>query len=324
MRDEWENDFAGRAAAYWTPERTKKLTAGKKLPLLPGEAGPLLRALGLLNRDASMSADAVRKYMQINHMVALLAPAMEDLVKAHKEVRVLDAGCGSSYLTYLLAWCFAKVWKHPARVLGVDRNPQVIKKCQDRLALVPELEGSLRFAAAPLEGLDAQAVWAEAWGDAEGRLHAVMALHACDTATDHALAIGLRAGVDFIAAAPCCQAELARSWSERAAAHAPGALAPVWHSPHLRREAGATMTDALRVLLLRGAGYEVTAMEFVPSTHTPKNTLLRAHRRGRYLDAALAEYVQLRRALGDAPITLEKLLPEEPAQHLARLAPVGE
>jgi SAM-dependent methyltransferase len=321
VRDAWEADFDARARAYWTPERTRKLTAGKKLLLLPHEAGPLLRALSLLNRDASMSADSVRKFMQINHMVALLAPAMEQLIRAHKVVRVLDAGCGSSYLTSLLAWCFARVWRHPAQILGVDRNAQVIAKCRERASLTPELADVLRYEATRLEELEPSRAWAAAWAgeeDPQLRPHAVIALHACDTATDHALALGVRLGADFIAAAPCCQAELARGFAQLAAAHAKGPMAPIWHSPHLRRDAGATLTDALRTLLLRGAGYEVTAMEFVPSTHTPKNTLLRAERRGRYWQPAFLEYAALRAAIGGVGITLEGLLPDEHRERLAR------
>ncbi len=322
MKEEWETDFAARAAAYWTKERTQKLTAGKKLPLLPGEAGTLLRALGLVNRDASMSADSVRKYMQINHMVALLEPAVEDLIKAFPTVRVLDAGCGSSYLTYLLAWCFLHRWKHPAQILGVDRNEKVIAKCRERMGMVG-LDTVLRFEAAPIAGLDFPTVWARAFGgepDPALRPHALVALHACDTATDDALALAVRLRADFVAAAPCCQAELARKWQLLAAEKREGAFAPVWSAAHLRRDAGATMTDAMRTLLMRGCGYEVTPMEFVPSTHTPKNTLLRASRRGNYLRTALVEYVQLRGALGGAGIALEESLPDE---HRARLAEVS-
>jgi hypothetical protein len=318
----WAESFAARAAAYWTADRTKKLTAGKPLPILPGEGGPLLRALGLLNKDASMSADSVRKYMQINHMVTLVEPAMEDLVRAFPTVRVLDAGCGSSYLTVLLAWCFARRWKHPAQILGVDRNDKVIQKCRER-ALELGLDVTLRFEAAPLEGFDWAAAYARAFGGeavAAPRPNAVVALHACDTATDEALALAVRLKADFIAAAPCCQAELARKWSQLAAAHAAGPMAPVWCSPHLRRELGATMTDALRTLLLRGCGYEVTPMEFVPSAHTPKNTLLRAHRRGNYLRDALVEYARLRASTGGQGVRLEELLPDE---HRARLAEAG-
>jgi hypothetical protein len=322
VKEEWENDFAARAAAYWTKERTQKLVGGKKLPLMPGEAGTLLRALGLVNRDASMSADAVRKFLQINHMVALLEPAMLDLTKAFPTVRVLDAGCGSSYLTYLLAWCFLHRWKHPAQILGVDRNVQVIQKCRDRMGMVG-LDAVLRFESGPIAGLDFAATWAKAFGgepDPSLRPHALVALHACDTATDDALALAVRLRADFIAAAPCCQAELARKWSALAGEHAAGAFAPVWNAAHLRRDLGASMTDTMRTLLLRGCGYEVTPMEFVPSTHTPKNTLLRATRRGNYRRESLVEYVELRRATGGAGIALEDSLPED---HRARLAQIA-
>jgi SAM-dependent methyltransferase len=322
VKEAWESDFAARAAAYWTKERTHKLTAGKKLPLLPGEAGPLLRALGLVNRDASMSADSVRKYLQINHMVALLEPAMLDLTKAFPTVRVLDAGCGSSYLTYLLAWCFLHRWKHPAQILGVDRNAQVIQKCRERMGMVG-LDAVLRFEAAPIADLDFALTWTRAFGgepDDKLRPHALVALHACDTATDDALALALRLHADFIAAAPCCQAELARKWSQLAAEHREGAFAPVWNAAHLRRDVGASMTDTLRTLLLRGCGYEVTPMEFVPSTHTPKNTLLRAVRRGNFRREALAEYVALRAAIGGVGIALEASLPQEHQNRLLETA----
>jgi hypothetical protein len=252
-------------------------------------------------------------------MVALLEPVMTDRVKAFPVVRVIDAGCGSSYLTYLLAWCFVHRWKHPAQLLGVDRNAQVIQKCRERLALT-DLGDVLRFEAAPLAGLDVAEAWKRAFGGDGGRAHALFALHACDTATDDALAIGVAQKSDFIAVAPCCQAELARKWSGLAGAHAPGAFAPLWSSPHLRRDAGSTMTDALRTLLLRGCGYEVTPMEFVPSQHTPKNTLLRAVRRGNYRKEALAQYVALRAATGGAGIKLEELLAEEHRQRLHEVA----
>ena len=318
MKEVWQDDVAARARAYWTAERTQKLTAGKKLPLLPAEAAPLLRALGLMNSDASIPADSAKKYLQINHLVALVEPAFVDLTRQFNLVRILDAGCGSSYLTFLVAWCFANRWKHPAEILGVDRNEAVIKKCAERAALAG-LPETLRFAAAPLEGLDFAATWKTAFGTETdpGRPNAVLALHACDTATDHALALAITLKADFIGVAPCCQAELARKWGAMAGANQDGDFGPVWRSPHLRRELGATTTDALRTLLLRGCGYEVTPTEFVPSTHTPKNTLLRAHRRGAFLRDALAEYAALRRVTGGAGIALEELVP---AEHRARLS----
>jgi hypothetical protein len=81
-------------------------------------------------------------------------------------------------------------------------------------------------------------------------------------------------GAELIAVAPCCQAELARAWSALDARGDAGAFRPIWGAPHLRRETAAHITDAMRTLLVRAAGYEVKAIEFVPAEHTRKNTLI--------------------------------------------------
>ena len=313
-RQRWAEDFSARAAAWWTPERTRAQLGDKRILLPPAESGPLLRALRLLTRDATMPPDRVRKYLQINHMIALLEPAFLDLARRHPVVRILDAGCGASYLTLLLAWCYAHRWRHPAQIVGVDRNPDVIERCRASAAMVL-LDDVVRFDVASMDGLDVAATWGRSFGDARGGLHALVALHACDTASDDALALGIAEGADFIGVAPCCQAELARSWEKLADAGATGPFAPVWASRHLRREAGATMTDALRTLLLRGCGYDVTPLEFTPTAHTPKNTLLRAVR-GQA--GSFGEYLALREILGGASIALERALPEPHRSALAR------
>jgi SAM-dependent methyltransferase len=306
MRERWAEAFTARAAAYWTPERVRARLGDKQLLLRPVEAAPLLRALGILKRDASMSPDTLRKYMQINHMVLLLKPLVLDLSRDHGTVRLLDAGCGSSYLTLLLAWCFKHIWRRPAQIVGVDRNAEVIGRCRERAELAG-VEELLRFEAATIDALDTSALQP---------LHALLTLHACDTATDEALALGVRQGVELLAAAPCCQVELSRKLAALEPTTPPAALEPLWKIQHLRREAAATMTDMLRTLLLRGCGYRVTPMEFVPSEHTPKNTLLRAVRCGSADREAFDEYLALRRAIGGVGIRLEEILP---APHRAAL-----
>ncbi|MBK8232423.1 MAG: methyltransferase [Candidatus Eisenbacteria bacterium] len=315
-------EFGRRSAAYWTAERTAKITGGKKYAILPSEGAVLLRALGLLNADASMSADAVRKYGQINHLVALLEPLLQELMGRFPRVVILDAGCGSSYLSFLLAYLFQQRWQHAAEIIGVDSNPRLIEKCAERARLAG-VDRSVRFQTAELSHLQ----WSGLVGSTDDpgagplRPHLVVALHACDTATDHALAFAIAQRTDCIAVAPCCQAELARAWAALAEAKTPGPLGPIWRAAHLRRQVAAEITDTLRMLLLRGAGYEVTTTEFVPSTHTPKNTLLRAIRRGNYLEDALSEYRALRDATGGAPIALEQLLPQEHRARLGRPTP---
>jgi SAM-dependent methyltransferase len=306
-RDRWAAELAARARAYWTPERTAELARGKALLLPPADAAVLLRALGLLRPDASMPPPQVRKYFQINHMVALLGPGLRELRARHPTIRLLDAGCGRSYLTLLIAWCAKHVWGHPLEVLGVDHNPAVIEEGRRRAALA-ELGDVVRFAAGTLEALDARAAWTRAFGaatdDGARAVHGVIALHACDTATCDALALGIALGAELIAVAPCCQAELARAWAVLDERGDAGAFAPIWGAPHLRRETAADLTDAMRTLLVRAAGYEVLAMEFVPAEHTRKNTLIRAIKRSAGDPAALAAYEALRAATGGAGIAL--------------------
>lgn len=287
-REAWAAELEDRARAWWTPERTHALTQGKDLPLLPGEAAVLLRALGLLQADATLPPQQVRKFLQINHLVRMLAPAIAELHSRHEVVRLLDAGCGRSYLTLLLAWCARARWGHRLEVLGVDRNPALIEECRRRTALA-ELDDVVRFVAAPVDQVDPAGV------------HGVVALHACDTATCDAIALGVRARAELIAVAPCCQGELARGWSTLGAE---GAFSPVWSSPHLRRELAAHVTDTLRMLLMRGAGYDVAAVEFIGDEHTKKNTLLRANLRRGVDPKARAEYDALVAATGGCGLAL--------------------
>ena len=306
MREKWAEAFAEIAREYWTPEKTADLVRGKHLTILPGEAPVLLRSLGLLHRDASMPPQQVRKFFQINHMIAVLGPALRELRERFSPVCILDAGCGSSYLTVLLAWSFVHKFHHPVQILGVDRSPALIEECRRRTALA-ELGDVLHYEASHLDVLDLKKTWREAFGEDSGeQLHALVALHACDTATDDAIAIGLQENAQLIAVAPCCQAELAAKWTALGAENPSAAFAPLWTLPHLRRAAGATMTDTMRTLLLRAAGYDATALEFVASTHTPKNTLIRAMRRREHDDDAARQYVELKKAMGGAGISLEE------------------
>jgi hypothetical protein len=141
----------------------------------------------------------------------------------------------------------------------------------------------------------------------------VAALHACDTATDDAIAIGVRQKADMIAVAPCCQAELAKKWKQFADIGLTNPMRPAFHNPHLRREIAAHITDLMRVLILRGHGYEVTTTEFTMSHATPKNTLILAIRRGNYHIESQKEYHDLVASMGGAEISLATKLPFDPA-----------
>lgn len=289
----WAATIRERARAHWTPERTAQLL-GDKRPIVPPVAGAvLLRAIGLMRDDGTIPPPQVGKYFQINHMVALLGPALRALRERHATVRLLDIGCGRSYLTLLIAWCAREVWHHPHEIVGVDRNAQLIAE-STRRAAAAGLADAVQFSVGDAASL------------ATADVHGVLALHACDAATCDALAFGIEHAADVIAVAPCCQAELARGWSQLAAGGHAGAFSPIWAAPHLRRETAAEITDAMRVELVRAAGYEVAAMEFVPAEHTRKNTLIRAIRTGVPDPRAAAAYLALRDATGGVDITLAR------------------
>jgi SAM-dependent methyltransferase len=291
----WAAVVAERARAHWTPERTAQLLGDKRPIIRPAEGAVLLRALGLMRDDGTIPPAQVRKYFQINHIVAFLGPALRALRERHATVQLVDIGCGRSYLTLLLAWCAREVWHHPHSIVGIDRNPMLVAE-STRRADAAGLAGAVRFLVGDAADLAPAAV------------HGVVALHACDTATCDALAYGIARGADVIAVAPCCQAELARGWSRLAERGTAGAFATVWQTPHLRRETAADITDAMRMELVRSAGYEAMAMEFVPAEHTRKNTLLRAIRSGEPDPRAAGAYRALRDATGGVDITLAQRL----------------
>ena len=348
MRDEWAERFAERARAHWTPARTAELVRDKTLAVLPGEAPELLRALGILHRDASMPPAERRKFFQINHMVAMLGPSIRELVAAHvtardaaedaaqdvmhdashdahdtardaaldapdastspEPLRIVDAGCGRSYLTLLLAHAIPRLHGVPVQVLGVDRNPDVVAE-SERRTRAAGLSTTVKHHVSHLDALDVHRAFREAFALAEApRVDAVVALHACDTATDDAIVLGVGLDATLLALAPCCQAELARKWSEVASSGVSDAFAPIRRTPHLRREVASLVTDTMRQLLIRAAGYECWALELVPTEHTPKNLMLRAMNRRTPDASARAEYEALRAATGGVGIGLAKRL----------------
>lgn len=332
MRDEWAERFAERAREHWTPTRTAELVRDKTLAVLPGEAPELLRALGILHRDASMPPAERRKFFQINHMVAMLGPSIRELVAAHdaaahdtaapdaaharppndpsrEPLRIVDAGCGRSYLTLLLAHAIPRLHGVPVQVLGVDRNPDVIAE-SERRTRIAALSTTVKHHASRLDALDVRLAFRDAFALAEApRVDAVVALHACDTATDDAIVLGVGLDATLLALAPCCQAELARKWSELATGEARSdAFAPIRRTPHLRREVASLVTDTMRQLLIRAAGYECWALELVPTEHTPKNLMLRAMNRHAPDASARAEYETLRAATGGVGIELAERL----------------
>ncbi len=235
-----------------------------------GMSVDLLQDLHLLTRDGKLNADARRKLKQIRHFVGLLRPAVDDALDRHASPAFVDCGAGKSYLGFLLY----ELLLGPAgrgTLFAVESRTELVNAATERAA---------RYGHERFRFLDT----AIADADLPARLHVVTALHACDTATDDALALGISHGADHIAVVPCCQAEVARQLAERTDRD-PADQALVHHALH-RREMGSHLTNVVRTLCLAAHGYRVTVTELVGWEHTAKNELLLGHRVHRFDDEA--------------------------------------
>ncbi len=257
--------------------RARKVMGGKNRALRPDASADLLRVIGIMNPDGTISARSAKKYKQVNHFVELCRPVWERRVAQRSPtveapLRILDLGCGNAYLGFVLAEALHQA-EVPMRLHGVDRREDFIDQCRQRAEALGR--PGLSFETNSIADVDLPST------PLGGTPELVVALHACDTATDDALALAVRAGAGSILAAPCCQHELSGQLQDLEPATT-GAAAPVpallKHSV-LRQDYAAQLTDGLRVELLEACGYHVDAIEFVGSQHTPKNLLLRAHRR---------------------------------------------
>ncbi len=297
------SDIRQKAAAYWTDERLEKLTGGKKWLLLPNEAPELLQAIGLMNKDLSISWDNTRKFSQINHMLQLLEKPLLDQASRQEELNLFDAGCGTSFLSLAMAWYLKNKVRRKFKLVGIDSNKNVIETSKHRAKQIG-VDDASQYIAGRIPTSSTEYFKNEQ--EKNQRPNVLMALHACDTATDFAIALGIKDKADVIAVAPCCQNELSEKMKVDQPVGHP--YESVFNSANIRRDIAANLTDSLRMLHLRSHGYEVTATEFVPSEHTPKNRLLLAIRRGNFHAESKEQLARLTDHIGGHTITLGELL----------------
>ncbi|WP_439938244.1 class I SAM-dependent methyltransferase [Nocardia sp. N13] len=246
---------------------------------LLAEDDPVLVALGISDAHGRVKPTRQAKYRQVEEFLRLLDASLAEAMAqgqvrtptADDPLRIADLGCGNAYLTFAAHAFLSR--RLPVRMTGVD----VKQQSADHNSQV----------AAGL-GIDADFVVGSI---ADARLDrapdVVLALHACDTATDDALARALEWGASLVLAAPCCHHDIA---AQLRTAKTPEPYAMLTRYGILRERFADTLTDALRASLLRREGYRVDVVEFVESAHTPRNTLLRAVRTGAAGDDAAREY----------------------------------
>ena len=246
---------------------------------LPSDFPPaLLKGLHLLTREGDLNADARRKLKQIEHLLTLLGPAVEDTLARFPEPVLVDAGAGKAYLGLLLAErCLRPAGR--GRLYAVEARPDLAARAaavaaEAGLVQVEMVPASIETAPLP------------------ERVHLVAALHACDTATDDALVLAIRRGADHVAVVPCCQAEVARQLQAGGAAPE---VAPLFQHAWHRRELGAHLTNVVRALVLEAHGYQVTVTELAGWEHSLKNELIlgrRVHRESRPARARLTSLLE--------------------------------
>jgi hypothetical protein len=247
--------------------------------LLPGQSQALLQTLHLLDRDGRLHADARRKLKQINHLVRLLTPALEDVLTRHTDPVVVDAGAGNAYLGFILYELFFGP-ADKGTLFAVESRADLAERVRQRAEALGYTR--LRMIESVIEG----AALPE-------RMHMLVALHACDTATDDALLAAIEGGADHVAVVPCCQAEVARQLSGDGKDDP--VLGQLWRHRWHRREFGAHLTNVIRALTLEAFGYQVTVTELTGWEHSLKNELIlgrRVHRENRQARRTLEDLLE--------------------------------
>ncbi len=252
---------------------------------------PFLAALGVTDAQQRLVPAMARKWKQINKFLEVIDAALKaSPLAAQQRIEVLDFGSGKGYLSFALHDHLRHTLGRDAHLVGVELRPDMVALCNDVVARLG-LQG-LRFEQGDVGGFAPRPV------------DLMIALHACDTATDHALHFGIRAGASIICCAPCCHKQLRPQLLQ------PHPLRPMLrHGVHLGQEAE-MLTDTLRALLLDACGYDTQVFEFVSLEHTAKNKMLLAVKRARPGDgdALRAQLHDLKAFYGIREQCLETLL----------------
>ncbi len=256
--------------------------------LRPGQSAELLKELHILTRDGKLNQDSRRKLKQVYHLHQFIDGLLKELPVSEEGPTIADHGAGKSYLGFILYDLSLKAMGK-GQVFGIETRPELVTRSR-------ELATRLGFdRMAFLNTSAADAATDEGLPD---RIDLVTALHACDTATDDAIAFGLRKQARAMALVPCCQAEVAGQLRRnKALSLSRTPLAELWRHPLHTRELGSQLTNVLRCLYLEACGYQVTVTELVGWEHSLKNELILARYTGQRkrsaaerLRAVLAEF----------------------------------
>lgn len=250
---------------------------------------PFLARLGVMNAQGKVLASKYDKFRQINRFLEMVADVVPAVPKVDRPLRIVDFGCGKSYLTFALYQYLVEKLGLDVKITGLDLKRDVVEHCEG-------LARELRYDGLHFEQGDIQEY------QADGAVDLTVSLHACDTATDAALGQAIRWGAKVILAVPCCQHELMHKMSNPL-------MRPLEKHGIVKERLAALVTDSMRANILEIMGYNTQILEFIDTEHTPKNLLIRAVYTGHVPPQAREEYLRLRDFWGASP-SLERILGE--------------
>ncbi|PVE41919.1 class I SAM-dependent methyltransferase [Limnohabitans planktonicus] len=266
-----------------------KLTSAPKpldLDVRPGQSVELLKQLHILTREGKLNQDSRRKLKQVYHLFQFIEKLLLELPASESGPTLADHGAGKSYLGFIIYDLFFKALGQ-GTIYGIETRSELVESSK---ALAQKLGFErMRF-------LNVSVAESTQSDQLPAQIDVVTALHACDTATDDAIAFGLQKKARYMVLVPCCQAELARALNQNKALNLQRTpLAELWRHPLHTREVGSQLTNVLRCLYLESKGYQVTVTELVGWEHSMKNELI------------LAKYTgQKKRASGERLLALLK------------------
>ena len=278
----------GTGGAARKKEPQANAQAAELSELRPGQSVELLKELHILTREGRLNQDSRRKLKQVYHLFNFIEPLLTELSTDGGGPTLADHGAGKSYLGFILYDLYFKALGH-GHIYGVETRAELVEKSR----LLAQRLGFGRMSFLNLSVAESSAA-----DELPVQIDVVTALHACDTATDDAIAFGLQKKARYMVLVPCCQAELARALNQNKALNLQRTpLAELWRHPLHTREVGSQLTNVLRCLYLESQGYVVTVTELVGWEHSMKNELIIARYTGQKkrsaaarLQAILAEF----------------------------------
>lgn len=260
----------------------------KRYILEEGRPVPFLVDLGVMTKEGKIVSSRYDKYRQINRFLEFIEDILPNLTR-DRELRIIDFGCGKSYLTFAMYYYLRILKGYPVRIIGLDLKEEVIDHCS-LLAKEYGYEG-LEFSKGDIASYEGVA-----------QVDMVVTLHACDTATDYALEKAVKWGARVILSVPCCQHEVNGQLQN-------DLMEPVFHYGLIKERMAALYTDAIRGEVLEYRGYRTQILEFIDMEHTPKNILLRAVYSGKPADNG-SKLKELLSFLQTEPAAVRLLAPE--------------